>query len=67
MMVKERVREKLKQRTLNTQLSLRINDEHLKWLQNYAKASDVSVNKLIIAILESFQDEEQAHEHGNTK
>ena len=66
MQVKERVREKLKQRTLDTQLSLRINKDHLKWLQQYAQTSDVSVNKLIIAILESFQEEE-TNESGNSK
>lgn len=62
-MVKDRVKEKLKQRTLDTQLSLRINKDHLKWLQGYASELDVSVNKLIIAILESFQEEESQNEH----
>lgn len=52
-----KIKEKLKQKTLDTQLSLRINSEHLKWLQNYAKDLDVSVNKLIIAILEQFEEE----------
>ena len=53
----DKIKEKLKQKTLDTQLSLRINSEHLKWLQNYAKDLDVSVNKLIIAILEQFEEE----------
>jgi predicted HicB family RNase H-like nuclease len=58
-MDEQKLREKLKQRTLDTQLSLRINGEQLSWLQAYAKELNVSVNRLIIAILEQFQQESQ--------
>jgi predicted HicB family RNase H-like nuclease len=58
-MNQDKIKEKLKQRTLDTQLSLRINTDQLRWLQSYAKELDVSVNKLIIAILEQFQEESQ--------
>lgn len=53
----DKIREKLKKRSLDTQISLRINADQLKWLQAYAKDLDVSVNRLILVILEQFREE----------
>jgi predicted HicB family RNase H-like nuclease len=61
-MNKERFEERLKKKNLDAPLSLRIYSDQLKWLQTYAKKMNVSVNALVIAILEQFQEEQETKE-----